>query len=468
MGGVREFDRSSQLARRYRRKYVEHTRHRFSDSDSRRHRSAVARIEPRVFTERPQDRGRVLDVNNFDAIRISLASPEAIRGWSYGEVTKPETINYRTLKPEHGGFSASASSVRRRDWECYCGKYKRIRHAGTVCDKCGVEVTRSKVRRERMGHIELAAPVAHIWYVKGTPSRLGLLLDISPRNLERVLYFASYLVTEVDDEKRSRPRSRKFEELHEEQVARARGEGTASRARANSRHRLGCAGLEHREARRGSRPTEQSKTSLRSSSSKINATTKPPRPSSKGWRVGRRMRSSSAVDHRPRRARPSTTTASRRSRRRTHGEATHIGQRLRVRGQRAARPWPAPSATWPPTKPKRARKRIDDRLAEQIREAEKERDEAIKRHLRSQGAADPLGDAIPRAAGGRARRRLQGGDGRRGRLRLPDRTSLDLDAAGPAAARGDADRPQRSRSRRRPSGCASSRRCARAATSRTG
>ena len=148
------------------------------------------------------DRGRVLDVNNFDAIRISLASPEAIRSWSYGEVTKPETINYRTLKPEHGGLFCERIFGPTKDWECYCGKYKRIRHAGTVCDKCGVEVTRSKVRRERMGHIELAAPVAHIWYVKGTPSRLGLLLDISPRNLERVLYFASYLVTEVDESAR--------------------------------------------------------------------------------------------------------------------------------------------------------------------------------------------------------------------------------------------------------------------------
>ncbi|MGH2615538.1 MAG: DNA-directed RNA polymerase subunit beta', partial [Thermomicrobiales bacterium] len=144
----------------------------------------------------------MLDVNNFDAIRISLASPEAIRSWSYGEVTKPETINYRTLKPEHGGLFCERIFGPTKDWECYCGKYKRIRHAGTVCDKCGVEVTRAKVRRERMGHIELAAPVAHIWYVKGTPSRLGLLLDISPRNLERVLYFASYLVTEVDEEAR--------------------------------------------------------------------------------------------------------------------------------------------------------------------------------------------------------------------------------------------------------------------------
>jgi DNA-directed RNA polymerase subunit beta' len=163
------------------------------------------------------DRGRVLDVNNFDAIRISLASPEAIRAWSYGEVTKPETINYRTLKPEHGGLFCERIFGPTKDWECYCGKYKRIRHAGTVCDKCGVEVTRSKVRRERMGHIELAAPVAHIWYVKGTPSRLGLLLDISPRNLERVLYFASYLVSQVDEEARARA-LQEINDVHEETI----------------------------------------------------------------------------------------------------------------------------------------------------------------------------------------------------------------------------------------------------------
>jgi len=173
-----------------------------------------------------QDRGKVLDVNNFDAIRIRLASPEAIRSWSYGEVTKPETINYRTLKPEHGGLFCERIFGPTRDWECYCGKYKRIRHAGTVCDKCGVEVTRSKVRRERMGHIELAAPVAHIWYVKGTPSRLGLLLDISPRNLERVLYFASYLITRVDEEARTAAIA-EINELHEETVAEFTAEAKA-------------------------------------------------------------------------------------------------------------------------------------------------------------------------------------------------------------------------------------------------
>src|SRR5437773_5942577 len=140
----------------------------------------------------------MLEVNEFNAIRISLASPDQIRSWSSGEVTKPETINYRTLRPEKDGLFDERIFGPTRDWECYCGKYKRIRFKGIICDKCGVEVARSKVRRERMGHIELAAPASHIWFVKGTPSRLGLLLDISPRNLERIIYFAAYLVTEVD------------------------------------------------------------------------------------------------------------------------------------------------------------------------------------------------------------------------------------------------------------------------------
>ena len=140
--------------------------------------------------------------NEFNAIRISLASPEQIKTWSYGEVTKPETINYRTLRPEKDGLFCERIFGPTKDWECYCGKYKKIRYKGVICDRCGVEVARSKVRRERMGHIALAAPVAHIWFSKGTPSRLGLLLDLSPRNLERVLYFAQYLVTDVDDEQR--------------------------------------------------------------------------------------------------------------------------------------------------------------------------------------------------------------------------------------------------------------------------
>ncbi|MBR0518192.1 DNA-directed RNA polymerase subunit beta', partial [bacterium] len=126
----------------------------------------------------------MIDVNNFDAMKIGLASPEQIRLWSYGEVKKPETINYRTLKPERDGLFCEKIFGPTKDWECHCGKYKRIRFKGVVCDKCGVEVTRSKVRRERMGHIELASPVSHIWYFKGVPTRTGLLLDMSPRTLE--------------------------------------------------------------------------------------------------------------------------------------------------------------------------------------------------------------------------------------------------------------------------------------------
>ncbi|NJP04302.1 MAG: DNA-directed RNA polymerase subunit beta' [Chloroflexaceae bacterium] len=148
----------------------------------------------------------MLEINDFNAIRISLAAPKDILSWSHGEVTKPETINYRTLKPERDGLFCERIFGPTKDWECYCGKYKRVRYKGVVCDKCGVEVTRSKVRRDRMGHIALASPVSHIWFVKGTPSRLGLLLDISPRNLERVIYFAAYVITHVDEEKRAQLR----------------------------------------------------------------------------------------------------------------------------------------------------------------------------------------------------------------------------------------------------------------------
>ena len=140
-----------------------------------------------------------MEFNVFDSIKIGLASPEKIREWSYGEVKKPETINYRTLKPESDGLFCERIFGPQKDWECHCGKYKRIRYKGKVCDRCGVEVTRSKVRRERMGHIELAAPVSHIWYFKGIPSRMGLILDISPRLLEKVLYFAMYIVTDAGD-----------------------------------------------------------------------------------------------------------------------------------------------------------------------------------------------------------------------------------------------------------------------------
>ena len=137
--------------------------------------------------------------SDFNSIRISLASPDQIKAWSYGEVTKPETINYRTLRPEKDGLFCEKIFGPTKDWECYCGKYKKIRYKGVICDRCGVEVTRAKVRRERMGHIKLAAPVAHIWFSKSTPSRLGLLLDVSPKNLERVLYFAQYIVTEINN-----------------------------------------------------------------------------------------------------------------------------------------------------------------------------------------------------------------------------------------------------------------------------
>src|SRR5687767_2020679 len=145
----------------------------------------------------------MIDINNFDAISIGLASSKQIRSWSSGEVTKPETINYRTLKPEKDGLFCERIFGPTKDWECYCGKYKRVRYKGIVCERCGVEVTRSKVRRERMGHIDLAAPVSHIWFFKGVPSRIGYLLDMAPKELEKVLYFAASIVTWVDEEARA-------------------------------------------------------------------------------------------------------------------------------------------------------------------------------------------------------------------------------------------------------------------------
>ncbi|NLN47078.1 MAG: DNA-directed RNA polymerase subunit beta', partial [Clostridiaceae bacterium] len=134
------------------------------------------------------------EMTNIEAIGIGLASPEKILEWSRGEVKKPETINYRTLKPERDGLFCEKIFGPQKDWECHCGKYKKIRYKGIVCDRCGVEVTKAKVRRERLGHIKLAAPVSHIWYFRGIPSRMGLILDLSPRMLEKVLYFAAYIV----------------------------------------------------------------------------------------------------------------------------------------------------------------------------------------------------------------------------------------------------------------------------------
>ena len=138
-------------------------------------------------------------VTDFKAIKLKMASPEDILGWSHGEVTKPETINYRTQKPEKEGLFCEKIFGPEKDWECYCGKYKRIRYKGIICDKCGVEVTRAIVRRERMGHIALAAPVSHIWFLRGVPSKIGLILDMGLQELERVIYFASYLVIKVDE-----------------------------------------------------------------------------------------------------------------------------------------------------------------------------------------------------------------------------------------------------------------------------
>src|SRR4030065_842893 len=150
---------------------------------------------------------------DFTALRVGLASPEVIKSWSHGEVLKPETINYRTLKTEKDGLFDERIFGPTKEWECYCGKYKRIRYRGIICDKCGVEVTHSRVRRERMGHIQLAAPVVHNWFFKGIPSRLGLLLDVSPRNLDAVIYFASYLVIDVDQEKKKRVLAQLADEL---------------------------------------------------------------------------------------------------------------------------------------------------------------------------------------------------------------------------------------------------------------
>ncbi|MFQ5948724.1 MAG: DNA-directed RNA polymerase subunit beta', partial [Acidimicrobiia bacterium] len=152
----------------------------------------------------------------FDELKIGLATGDQIRAWSHGEVKKPETINYRTLKPEKDGLFDERIFGPSRDWECYCGKYKRVRFRGIICERCGVEVTRSKVRRERMGHIELAAPVTHIWYFKGVPSRLGYLLDMSPKELEKVIYFAAYLITQVDEEKRQKAAPSLKEEMETE------------------------------------------------------------------------------------------------------------------------------------------------------------------------------------------------------------------------------------------------------------
>src|SRR3984893_2701842 len=196
----------------------------------------------------------MLKLENFDALRLSIASPEMILSWSHGEVTKPETINYRTLKPERDGLFCEKIFGPTKDWECHCGKYKRYRYKGIICDKCGVEVTRSKVRRERMGHIQLASPVSHVWYFKGIPSRMGLLLDMSPRNLEKVIYFANYIVTHIDEEARAEQlakmapggdeNSQELRKAHDASVAELQGETDVAVSEAESGVTAGVAKLD--------------------------------------------------------------------------------------------------------------------------------------------------------------------------------------------------------------------------------
>ena len=163
------------------------------------------------------------ELDIFDKLKIGVASDEKVREWSKGEVKKPETINYRTLKPEKDGLFCERIFGPTKDWECHCGKYKRVIYKGIVCDRCGVEVTKSKVRRERMGHIELAAPVAHIWYFKGIPSRIALMLDISPRNLEKIIYFASYVVIDKGDTNLEKCQVLNEKEYHEAEEKYGRG-----------------------------------------------------------------------------------------------------------------------------------------------------------------------------------------------------------------------------------------------------
>ena len=201
----------------------------------------------------------MLKLENFDALRLTLASPATINSWSHGEVTKPETINYRTLRPERDGLFCERIFGPTRDWECHCGKYKRYRYKGIICDKCGVEVTRSKVRRERMGHIKLASPVSHVWYFKGIPSRMGLLLDMSPRNLEKVLYFANYIVTDVDEDQRAellstltmenddRPRALREEIEAKADEVRSRHEGELQQLKSDVEAELARLQSEHEE-----------------------------------------------------------------------------------------------------------------------------------------------------------------------------------------------------------------------------
>ncbi len=207
----------------------------------------------------------MIDINNFDAIEISLASSKQIRGWSSGEVTKPETINYRTLKPEKDGLFCERIFGPTKDWECYCGKYKRVRYKGIVCERCGVEVTRSKVRRERMGHVDLAAPVSHIWFFKGVPSRIGYLLDMAPKELEKVLYFAASIVTWVDDEARTRDADKLEKEI---------GEGARLLHRLSARSACSSCASRRRAARATWRPASRPASRRRTTSGPTRSTSR--------------------------------------------------------------------------------------------------------------------------------------------------------------------------------------------------
>ncbi len=261
----------------------------------------------------------MIDINNFDAIEIGLASSKQIRGWSSGEVTKPETINYRTLKPEKDGLFCERIFGPTKDWECYCGKYKRVRYKGIVCERCGVEVTRSKVRRERMGHIDLAAPVSHIWFFKGVPSRIGYLLDMAPKELEKILYFAASIITWVDQEARWRDVAKLEAEMQAELdrlLAEERERTGELRTVARGAHRVPEVGRPVRASptrttcgpsrwRSTSRscPTRSATSSSRTCSARSTPTSTTPRPTTRTRaRASRRSGSSSPT----RRSRPRT------------------------------------------------------------------------------------------------------------------------------------------------------------------
>src|SRR3990172_10744746 len=182
--------------------------------DSGRFHKSMADFDLRKIKDRKND---VLNISDFKGLKILVAGPDDIKDWSYGEITKPETINYRTFRPEKDGLFDERIFGPTRDFECYCGKYKRVRYKGIVCDRCGVEVTYSRVRRERMGHIALVSPVVHVWFSKGSPSKLSVLLDIPQKDLESVVYFASYLVTKISEEKR-REAQKVMSKVREERI----------------------------------------------------------------------------------------------------------------------------------------------------------------------------------------------------------------------------------------------------------